>query len=94
MPTLRLLGGRLRELAGGTELSVGGETVGEALNALVSKADPGLDSLLFVDGALSRDARILKNGRNIGLLDGLATPLETTDTVTVYFFGSRAYPGG
>ena len=93
MPTARFLGGHLRKLAGGTELTLAGKTVGEILDALVSKAGPSMGSLLFVEGALSRDARILKNGRNIGLLDGLATPLETNDTVTVYFFGSRAYPG-
>jgi molybdopterin converting factor small subunit len=79
---------------GGTELSLEGGTVDQLLAALIATAGPAMEHLLFVDGALSRDARVLKNGRNIGLLEGLATSLEPNDTVTVYFFGSRAYPGG
>ena len=94
MPLARLLGGRLRRLAGGTEIPLDGETVGEVLRALVAQAGPTMDSLLFYEGALSRDARILKNGRNVALLDGLETPLGASDTLTVYFFGSRSFPGG
>ncbi len=94
MPTARFLGIQLRKLAGGTELSLEGDTVGKLLEALIAKAGPEMEHLLFSEGGLSRDARILKNGRNIGLLDALATPLEQRDTVTVYFFGSRSYPGG
>ena len=37
---------------------------------------------------------ILKNGRNVALLDGLETEIEENDTVTVYFFGHRSFPGG
>ena len=94
MPTARVLGGRLRELAGGAEVSLAGSSVGELLRALVKKTGPTMEALLFADGALSRDARILKNGRNVALLDGLETEIEENDTVTVYFFGHRSFPGG
>ncbi len=94
MPTARFLGGPLRKLAGGTEVPLEGGSVRELLRALLTQAGPGMEALLFADGALSRDARILKNGRNVALLDGLETELEEHDTVTVYLFGSRSFPGG
>ena len=94
VPTARFLGTRLRALAGGSEVPLEGESVGELLQALVTKAGPTMDALLFSEGTLARDARILKNGRNVALLDGLETALDERDTVTVYFFGNRSYPGG
>ena len=94
MATARVLGGRLRKLAGGAELSLEGSSVGELLRALATKAGPTMEALLFANGALSRDARILKNGSNVALLDGLETEIEEHDTVTVYFFGQRSFPGG
>jgi molybdopterin converting factor small subunit len=96
MPTARLLGPGLRRLVGGAEFELPGETVGALLGALAERGGETLRRQLFTDDAqhLNRDARILVNGRNAALLDGLATPLGERDTVTVYFFGARSFPGG
>ena len=94
MPTARLLGSKLRALAGGVEVPVEGDTIGAALRDLVAGADARVGEMLFEGDALSRDARILKNGQNVLRLSGLETPLVERDVLTVYFFGARSVPGG
>ena len=41
-----------------------------------------------------RDLRILVNGRSMAFLQGLDTPLEKRDKVTVHLTGARGFPGG
>ena len=96
LPITKLLGPGLRRLLGAAELELPGETVGALLHELAERGGDKLRQQLFPgdDEDLSQDARILVNGRNAALLEGLATPLSARDTVTVYFFGARSFPGG
>ncbi len=53
--------------------------------------------LLFLDGDesdLNEDVEVLVNGRNIKFLDGMATPLDKEDRVTLLYHGVRGFPGG
>jgi hypothetical protein len=44
--------------------------------------------------ALSRDLRVLVNGRSVAFLEGLETPVGESDYVTLHFSGIRGFPGG
>jgi len=84
--TLVLLGG-LRQFARPAPATA------ESVRALLD--DSGLPrDLLFPDGDLNRDIEVLVNGRNIAFLDGLETPLNDNDRITVFLHGARGYPGG
>jgi len=43
---------------------------------------------------LSRDLRILLNGRSVAFLDGLDTPVAESDCLTLHLAGIRGFPGG
>jgi len=70
-----------RELAVDLPAGVG---IGTLLKELTGRY-PGLAPLLFAAPGILRDyVNILKNGRNIEFLDGLATRLEDGDTVALF----------
>ncbi len=87
MPIVRLLGGLRR--FGAPEARRPGATVAEALEASGLPAD-----LLAPAGELNPDLVVLRNGRNIAFLDGLATRVEEEDRIAVFLHGARGFPGG
>lgn len=94
MASVKLLG-LLRKAAGTASVVVPAATVEEVL-VVVARDHAALWQLLFpdADGRLSDDVRVLVNGRDITFLRGLATPLASNDTVTLFHHGARGFPGG
>ena len=89
--------GKLRELAEVTEEKIDEVEVQGLLVALSNGTRAELRTLLFVDGDetdLNEDVEVLVNGRNIKFLDGMATPLDEEDSVTLLYHGVRGFPGG
>jgi molybdopterin synthase sulfur carrier subunit len=72
----------LRAQAGGQRaVEVPGETIGDAVQALVGR-HPALESqLLADDGQLHRFVNVYLNGRDVRYLRGLATPVEARDEI-------------
>ncbi len=63
------------------ERDVDGDTiVGDVLSDLVAEYD--LD--LFEDGDIRPQVSVMKNGKDVYHLDGLDTPLEDGDTLSVF----------
>ena len=95
-------------MLGGKEVEVRSGAVGSLLDQLVERGGEELAAVLFepasvepttsvgTDGvrALSRDLRVLVNGRSVAFLDGLETAVEESDTVTLHLSGIRGFPGG
>jgi sulfur-carrier protein len=60
-----------------------GTTVGEVLADLESEFD-GLEGRLLEDGGIRPQLSILKNGRDVAHAQGVDTPLEPGDTVSLF----------
>jgi len=76
-PVLRAQTGDLKAV------EVDGATVGAVLQALVERF-PGLrEQLLGPDGDLHRFVNVYINDQDVRYLDGLATPVAPSDTITV-----------
>jgi sulfur-carrier protein len=60
-----------------------GTTVGEVLAGLESEFD-GLEGRLLEDGGIRPQLSILKNGRDVAHAQGVDTPLEPGDTVSLF----------
>jgi molybdopterin synthase sulfur carrier subunit len=75
---------QLRRLtAGASEVDVEGTTVGEAIDALEA-AHPGFQAqLLDGEGGLKRFVNVYLSDEDVRYLDGLATPVNDGDTVTI-----------
>ena len=75
---------QLRSVTGGeAEASVdGAATVGEALDGLYERFD-GLRERIADDGDLRRFVNVYVGGEDIRFLDGLETPLDEGDEVTI-----------
>jgi molybdopterin synthase sulfur carrier subunit len=76
----------LAEVAGGKEIEAEtepGETVGEALSALVAE-HPGLEDRIYEDGDLRDHINVLRNGTNVHTEDGLDTELEADDELALF----------
>ncbi len=75
---------QLRSVTGGdSETSVdGAATVGEVLDGLYDRYD-GLRERIAVDGDLRRFVNVYVGGEDIRFLDGLDTPVEDGDEVTI-----------
>ena len=98
MVSVLLLAG-LRERMGSARLELPAGRVRELLDELVRRGGDELARACYADPAAplptpSRDLRVLVNGRSIQFLDGLDTPLEAADTVTIHLAGARGWPGG
>jgi molybdopterin synthase sulfur carrier subunit len=65
-----------REVADGT-------TVGEVLTG-VEDEYPGLEGELLAEGTLNPQINVLKNGREVRYMDGIDTPVDDGDTVSVF----------
>jgi molybdopterin converting factor small subunit len=72
----------LRAQAGGERaIEVPGETIGDAVQALVGR-HPGLESQLIAsDGQLHRFVNVYLNGRDVRYLEGLDTPVGARDEI-------------
>ena len=96
MTTVKYLG-KLRELTGIAEEDISQPQVQALLVELSNGSRTELRELLFEDGDesdLNEDVEVLVNGRNIKFLDGMSTPLEQEDRVTLLYHGVRGFPGG
>ena len=75
---------QLRDAAdGATAAQVEGATVGEALEALYAEHGELRERLADGDGGLRRFVNIYLGGEDIRFLDGLDTPLDDGDEVTI-----------
>ncbi|EFW94051.1 MoaD family protein [Haladaptatus paucihalophilus DX253] len=77
----------LAELAGQKEVSVDaepGETVGDALDDLLSPRPELEDRVLDDDGRLRDHINVLRNGTNVFTEDGLDTTLESGDELALF----------
>ena len=75
-----------REAAGGKTVTAefaDGSTVGAVLRELESTYDE-MRGRLIVDGDLAPQINVLKNGREVLHLDGLDTPIEDGDRLSVF----------
>jgi molybdopterin converting factor small subunit len=71
------------ETAGEAAVEVGGDSVGDALRALVA-AHPGTERQLFSpEGDLNRYVNVYLNDEDVRVLDGLETPVSGSDTVVI-----------
>ena len=68
--------------AGEAELEVEGSTVGEALDAVYAEHED-LRDRITEDGGLRRFVNVYLGGEDIRFLDGLDTPVEDGDEVTI-----------
>ena len=74
---------QLREATEGEATAeVDGTTVGEVLDALYDRFD-GLRDRIAEDGGLRRFVNVYVGGEDIRFLDGLETPVEDGDEVTI-----------
>ena len=76
----------------------GGEELAEMLFEPLPLAEFDRDAEICDRGsdgrALSRDLRVLVNGRSVAHLDGLETRVGETDYLTLHLSGIRGFPGG
>ena len=74
----------LRSNAGGNkQVEVGGATVGDVLEALVTEY-PGLRSqLLSAEGELNRFVNVYLNDQDVRYMQERATPVDARDTVII-----------
>jgi MoaD family protein len=80
--TIKLFGG-LRAKAGQAEFAVEAATVGEAL-AMLCAANEVLQEAIFDGGHLRPHVRVMVNGHDTELLDGLETPVRDGDQIAVF----------
>lgn len=84
MPKIKVrLFANLREFIKAKELEIEGNTAAGVLETLC-KMFPGLETLLFKDGALSPYINIFLNGRNILESGGLETSLAPGDEMAIF----------
>jgi MoaD family protein len=74
----------LRKLSGGVkEVEVEGATIGDVLDSLDRKYPTIKNQLLTKDGELARFVNLYLNDEDVRFLQGLTTPVGTTDTVVI-----------
>jgi molybdopterin synthase sulfur carrier subunit len=75
--------GHLRQKAGGNELVASGSTIREALANLCADNEP-LHTAIFAGAELQSHVRVMVNGRDCELADGLATTVSEQDTIAIF----------
>ncbi len=75
--------GRLRQIAGSAEQDVSGKTVREALE-IVCADNEALGAAIFDGDALHPHVRVMVNGRDSELAQGLETPVYAEDQIAVF----------
>jgi molybdopterin synthase sulfur carrier subunit len=68
---------------GEAEVTAGGETVGDVLEALAAKHPDTRGQLFADDGELNRYVNVYLNDEDVRVLDGLGTAVAATDTVVI-----------
>ena len=82
MPIVRIYG-YLRNHVAEASLTVPGQTVGAALDA-VCAGNPELAAHLYGPDGLHEHVRVILRGRDIELHDGLATPVSDQDQIGIF----------
>ena len=82
MPTVRIYG-YLRDHVADPSLTVPGETVGAALDA-VCAVNPALAPRLYGPDGLNEHVRVILRGLDIELHNGLATPVSESDQIGIF----------
>lgn len=77
--------GHLAQMAGVRELDIefDGSTIRDFLMEVFERTDKSFADFVFPKERLSDVVTVLKNGKNISLLDGLDTAVEDGDVVNV-----------
>ena len=83
MPLVKLFG-NLRQFAGAKHLDLPGTTVREVLEVLCANDDTLRDAIFQADEMLRPHVRVVVNGRDSELEQGLDTELDETDEVAVF----------
>ncbi len=74
----------LRKLSGGVkEVKAEGQTIGEVLDALDRQYPSIKTQLLTEDGQIARFVNIYLNDEDVRYLQGLVTPVATSDTIVI-----------
>jgi MoaD family protein len=74
----------LRSSVGGAKVvEADGANVGEVLRALVSEHPETQSQLFSEDGALNRYVNVYLNDEDVRVLNGLETPVATSDTLVI-----------
>jgi len=85
MSTVKILTfANIKKIIGEKQFLMEAETVGDVLNKLLEEHGEPLKNELFdIKGKIKSMYRIVVNGRNINLIDGLQTKLEDEDMVVI-----------
>lgn len=75
--------GNLRQHAGGAVVSAPGETVWDVFEALFAQY-PALKSAVMDGGQLRPHVRVMVNGRDSELTDGLETAVSDKDQIAIF----------
>jgi molybdopterin synthase sulfur carrier subunit len=75
--------GNLRQHAGQRAVTASGTTIGEALQE-ICVAYPALENAIFDGNQLQAHVRVMINGRDIELADGLNTHVSETDQIAIF----------
>ena len=82
MPHVKLFG-ILRRYAGASQIEANGATVRAALEFLCT-GNPDLRAAIWEGNALRRYVRVMVNGHDIELAQGLDTPIAPDDEIAVF----------
>jgi sulfur-carrier protein len=83
MPTIKVPPVLRPQTDGEAEVSVGGDTVGDALRALAERHPETKDQLFSPEGELNRYVNVYLNDEDVRVLDGLDTSAGEDDTVVI-----------
>ena len=83
MPTIKVPPVLRPQTDGEAEVDVDGETVGDALRALVDRYPPTKEQLFSPEGELNRYVNVYLNDEDVRVLDGLETSAAASDTVVI-----------
>ncbi|MGH2957369.1 MAG: MoaD/ThiS family protein [Solirubrobacterales bacterium] len=83
MPTIKVPPVLRPQTDGEAEVSVNGETVGDALRALAEKHPGTKDQLFSPNGDLNRYVNVYLNDEDVRVLEGLDTSAGESDTVVI-----------
>ena len=83
MPTVKVPPVLRAQTGDQSEVSVGGDTVGDALRALVESHPGTSEQLLSSEGELNRYVNVYLNDEDVRVLDGLETPASESDTIVI-----------
>ena len=83
MPTVMIPPVLRPQTDGEAEVSVGGATVGAALEALAERYPSTRDQLFSPEGELNRYVNVYLNDEDVRVLDGLETGAGESDTVVI-----------